>query len=99
MSGGEKVLAELRGVAEHTATHVRDRFREETRPRIAALLADEAAIAVRRAFGEDVRLAQAAVAASRSNLLLQEEIEVAVAGRDVAIAALGIALRAALGGI
>lgn len=97
MSGGEKVLAELRGVTEHLATHVRDRFREETRPRIAALLADEASVAVRRAMGEDVTLDESALAASRSNLLLQEETELKVAGRDAALVAFGIVLRAALG--
>lgn len=59
-------------LAAETVAKVVARFREETQPRVKELLAEQAAVLLRSASGQDVTLQQAAIESSLANLTLGE---------------------------
>lgn len=87
MSGLDRLLAELRDMADGAAGAASLRFRDETRPRLAQLLIDTASVQVRAAAGEDTTTAAIALEASTANLLLEERTVLQTAARDLALRA------------
>lgn len=87
MSGLDRLLAELRQMADGAAGAASLRFRDETRPRLAQLLLDAASVQVRAAAGQDVTTATIALEASMANLLLEERTVLQTAARDLALRA------------
>lgn len=97
MSGAvDKLLADVKALAEKAAEQVSDRFENDTRPRLAQLLEDSVAVQIRFAAGEGIITARTALEASLANLTREERAVLAHHARDVAFrAVLGVALRLA----
>ena len=78
------ILDELQKLATEKAAEIDKRFRAETRPRIARLLAEGLIVEARRAAGEDVTTARLALEASAANITLEEQGEIHLASRELA---------------
>jgi hypothetical protein len=89
VSGSQRVLDEVRRLAAEHAGRVSGRFKNETKPRVALLLLEASALAVREAAGEDTTTASIALRNSAAQLAREEM-------SDLQFEARGLALRAAL---
>ena len=84
MNGLPEALASL---ASKKVEAVKIRFREETRPRIADLLARQAATRIRKAQGQDTTTSDIAQAAELSNIGVEERAFIAAQESDLALEA------------
>lgn len=80
-------LDEVRQLAGKHADQLTSYFDETTRPRLAQMLRESAAVAVRAAAGEDVTTATIALEASTANLARTQKSIVELQGRELALKA------------
>lgn len=88
MSNYNKLVATLEELASPTASAIKDRFSERTRPRIALLLIDAGTIAARKSMGEDTTTAEIALESSFANIALEERTVLQTEARNMLIRAL-----------
>lgn len=78
---------EIERLAADEVVATASRFSESTRPRLAQLMVAAAEVAIRRGLGQDVSLAEQALATSAANLSLEEAGRLRIAGASIAFKA------------
>ena len=92
-----KLMAEVKALAQQSADRISEQFEVSVRPRLARMLIESAAVAVRAAAGEDVTTATLALEASVTSIAREQKAVVVLEGRTLALqAAVSLILRAAL---
>jgi len=92
-----KLMAQVKEMAQASAERVSEQFDLSIRPRLARILIESAAVAVRAAAGEDVTTATLALEASVTSLAREQKAIVVLEGRTLALnAAVSLILRAAI---
>lgn len=85
MSNWKQFESELRKMVEASVASLEAGYKEETRPRLRAILEDVAIITARKAAGDNTRLVEAALEASLANLALQEQLRVQSEANDLVL--------------
>lgn len=82
MSNWNHLLASIEEHSRDAASAIENRFRLQTRPRVASLLVDFSTVLARKAAGQDTTTAEIALEASMANLVLEEKTYLEAEARD-----------------